>query len=168
MPIFYAYIRDRDLWRWSLENSRAVSMALGMIPKDFQAWSRFRNDIEHHDTARMIIQTGQSLCSYADQLITDQARNARQGRIGGYEVPIVNTTTLFSEVGNYLCETQRDIPFCAYYLDRHDGKRQWGLRGHGKVDLSLVAKQYGGGGHFNAAGFITGLDWYGESTCSSS
>ena len=41
-------------------------------------------------------------------------------------------------------------------------QRQWGLRGRGKVDLSIVAKQYGGGGHHDAAGFVTAQDWKGE------
>ena len=40
-------------------------------------------------------------------------------------------------------------------------QRQWGLRGRGKVDLSIVAKQYGGG-HHDASGFVTAQDWKGE------
>ena len=35
-----------------------------------------------------------------------------------------------------------------------NGKREWSLRSDdSRLDVSLVAQQYGGGGHRNAAGF---------------
>jgi len=47
-------------------------------------------------------------------------------------------------------------------MNRGDRQRQWGLRGRGAGDLSRVAEQYGGGGHANAAGFVTDCTWKGD------
>ena len=95
---------------------------------------------------------------YADSLVQEQASRALDMTLAGYTVPVVNTTTLFSEVGDYLCRQRPEIPFAAYYFDRQD-KRQWGLRSRGACDCSVVAKQFGGGGHPGAAGFVTEKGW---------
>jgi len=83
-------------------------------------------------------------------------------KIGGYEIPVVNASVLFSEVGHELCLKGLFTKlFSAYYFDRNN-KRQWGLRSIGDFDVSEIAKKYGGGGHRNAAGFETGKDWLGD------
>ena len=166
MPLFFSYIRDRDLWQWQLPQSKAVSVALWSYPREFAAWFPIMADMETDLGFRNFAKEGQGILRYADRLVEEQAARVTWGTIGGHYVPIVNTTTLFSEVGDYLC-SHATIPktectpvlFCAYYFDRADGQRQWGLRGHGNIDLSLVAQRYGGGGHRDAAGFVTAQDW---------
>lgn len=165
MPTFFKYVRDRDLWRWKLPDSKPVSLAYWSVDKtDFLAIEQFAQDLGEAEGYHRIVTEGQAMQRYADILVHEQARRATLGVLGGYTVPIVNATTLFSEVGDYLCTTRPEIMFCAYYFDRQDGQRQWGLRGHGKVDLSVVAKQMGGGGHFSAAGFTTEAGWLPEAT----
>jgi hypothetical protein len=164
MPIFFKYVRDRDLWRWALPDSMAVSLAYKVIPKDMLSIEQFAQNLGEAEGYHRIVTEGQAMQRYADALVQEQAVRIRCGMIGGYPVPFVNTTSLFSEVGDYLCRTLESIPFCAYYFDRNDGKRQWGLRGRGKVDCSAVAKQYGGGGHHDAAGFVTEPGWLPEPT----
>jgi nanoRNase/pAp phosphatase (c-di-AMP/oligoRNAs hydrolase) len=69
----------------------------------------------------------------------------------GYTVPRINVTHMISELGNKLAEKH---PFAALYFDTGDGKRVFSLRSvEGGVDVSEIAKQYGGGGHPHAAGF---------------
>ncbi len=95
------------------------------------------------------------------QIIDDHIKHARivsfglmTGKIGphgDYEVPVVNATVLFSDIAGELAKGK---PFGACYFDRADGKRQWSLRSSPDgVDVSEIAKLYGGGGHKNAAGF---------------
>jgi len=63
---------------------------------------------------------------------------------------------LFSYIAG---ELAKDRPFGTYYIDRHDGKRQWSLRSRdGGVDVSEIAKAHGGGGHKQAAGFEESLN----------
>lgn len=159
LPTFYKYVRDRDLWQWRLPHSKAISLAYRVRQRD--AWidlAQFAQDLDEAEGFHRIVTEGQAMERYAAMLVEEQAARAVEGIIAGYAVPIVNATTLFSEVGEYLCQTRPEIPFAAYFFDRQD-KRQWGLRGHGKVDLSAVAKQLGGGGHRDAAGFTTERGW---------
>ena len=81
------------------------------------------------------------------------------GTVVGYTVPIANATVFFSEVGDELCRRFPDAPFAAYYMDREDGLRQWGLRARGGFDTSAVAKKFGGGGHPGASGFTEPIPW---------
>ena len=75
----------------------------------------------------------------------------REMVIGGYRVPVANLPyTMSSDAGHELAKGR---PFAACYWDTPEG-RVFGLRSSDEgVDVSEVAKQYGGGGHRNAAGF---------------
>lgn len=162
MPTFFKYVRDRDLWRWQLPDSKPISVAYWMIDKDPLSIAQFAQDLEEADGYHRIVTEGTAMQRYADALVKEQAGRATHHVIGGHNVPLVNATTLFSEVGDYLCRMYAEAPFAAYYFDRKDGKRQWGLRSRGGFDCSLVAKAYGGGGHPGAAGFVTEQTWRGE------
>jgi hypothetical protein len=72
-------------------------------------------------------------------------------------MPVANATVFFSEVGERLLELNPAIDCAAYYLDRKDGKRQWGLRSRKTFDCSKVAQAFGGGGHKQASGFVQEL-----------
>lgn len=67
--------------------------------------------------------------------------------------PVANATVFFSEVGERLLELNPETPCAAYYFDRGDGVRQWGLRSRPDFDCSVIAAAFGGGGHKQAAGF---------------
>ena len=159
MPTFYKYIRDRDLWRFALPDSKAISLAYWTLEKDFLRIEQFAQDLEEAEGYHRLVTEGQAMQRYAEALVREQAARVRWGWIQGHRVPYVNTTTLFSEVGEYLCTTYDDAPFAAYFFDRADGQRQWGVRGKGQVDLSVLAKAMGGGGHPNAAGWTTEATW---------
>lgn len=69
-------------------------------------------------------------------------------------MPVSNATVFFSEVGERLLELNPSAECAAYYSDRNDGKRQWGLRSRAGFDCSVIAKAFGGGGHKQASGFV--------------
>jgi len=46
-------------------------------------------------------------------------------------------------------------PFAVGWFQRCDGMFQYSLRSRGEVDVSEVAKRFGGGGHVKAAGFVS-------------
>lgn len=148
IPDLVAYISDRDLWQFVLPQSREVFAAICSYPMDFQIWDNFDiNTLKQEGAVIMRLQT-QLVSSMCDQVIFKE--------IAGYRVPVANASTFFSDVPHELCLRYPDAPFAAYYFDRGDGKRQWGLRSIGEFDVSAVAKQFGGGGHLNAAGFTEG------------
>lgn len=158
MPTFFKYVRDRDLWQFALPDSKPISLAYWMIDKDPLSIEQFAQTLDEGEGYHRIVTEGTAMQRYADSLVKEQAARALRMTLAGYEVPVVNTTTLFSEVGDYLCQQNPDDPFVAYYFDRND-QRQWGLRSRFGFDCSIIAKQFGGGGHPGAAGFVTEKGW---------
>lgn len=149
-PWLVDYTEDRDLWRWALPHSREINAALRTYPLKFEEWDRL-SLLDPTD----LIAEGKAILRCERQVIDTHVRNAREIELAGHKIKAVNATTLFSEIAGELAESG---PFGACYFDRGDGKRQWSLRSRGDgLDVSEIAKQFGGGGHRNAAGFETVL-----------
>lgn len=71
----------------------------------------------------------------------------------GQDVPLVNAPQIdVSELGSCLANGE---PFAVAWWQRADGMFVYSLRSQepSKVDVSAVAKAFGGGGHARAAGF---------------
>lgn len=161
LPTFFKLVRDRDLWRFALPNSRAISMAYRTVMmQPFSVIAEFAQDLDDAGGYHRIVTEGEAMLRYGEVLVAEQAGKVFWVQIGGYRVPCANATTLFSEVGEYLCQAYPAAPFAAYVALRSDGQVQWGLRGRGTIDLSQVATQLGGGGHHDAAGFLTSLETF--------
>lgn len=145
-PWIVDYTEDRDLWRWELGESRAINAGLRSFPLDFATW-----DMLHEAGTKPLQADGTAILRREQQIIDDHIRHAREIEMDGHKILAVNATVLFSDIAG---ELAKDRPFGACYLDRHDGKRQWSLRSReGGIDVSEIAKNHGGGGHRNAAGF---------------
>lgn len=98
-----------------------------------------------------LVHEGRAILRYQSKLVDAIAATAREVEIGGHKILAANTSCLFSEVAEKLAQGR---PFGAAWFIRSDGKKQWSLRSReGGIDVSAVAKQRGGGGHFAAAGF---------------
>ena len=152
-PEFIKYVEDKDLWRFNLEDSREVNLGIESYPREFDAWNNFDSP---NSLAQLKID-GIAIKRFMTQLVKQSVGQARITKVGGYDVPVVNTTAFPSEVGNALCAKYPYHPFAAYYFDRKDGTRHWGFRSVGEFDVSEVAKKLGGGGHRNSAGFIESI-----------
>jgi len=153
IPILIDYVQDRDLWQWKLPHSKEISSGLQLLPMEFAAWE------EYFDTAKLpeLIAKGETILAYQNQHVEAVVkREARIITLAGFAVPIVNTTTLVSEVCGRLAE---DYPFAVTYFDT-DKDRVYSLRsrGRGGEDVSKIAKLFGGGGHPKASGFSIPLN----------
>ncbi len=148
VPLFFEYLQDRDLWKFELAGSKGVSQALRAYPMEFAVWSDLVWDVDR------LLREGPIIERFTEQMVSLMCDNAAMGSVGGHVVPIANATVFFSEVGDELCRRHPEAEFSAYYLDRKDGMRQWGLRSRGGFDTSEVAKALGGGGHPGASGFV--------------
>ena len=149
-PMFLDYIQDRDLWKFELENSKAINAAMFSYPMDFEVWSHTfigtRSLIELKEQGTAILRDRQK---QIDSLVSGWAIS--RATIGGYDVPCLNCPRpLASDVLNILAQNE---PFAAGYFDNAKN-RQFELRSTDEgVDVSQIARQFGGGGHRNAAGF---------------
>lgn len=156
LPKLVRYIKDRDLWLYKEPNSHEINAYIQSFEMTIENYANLYIELE--DDINSCIKAGSSIERYKNTMVKSMCKNAVMKNIGDYIVPVVNASILFSEVGHELCQPNKhgiSSSFAAYYFDRGDGKRQWGLRSIGDFDVSEVAKKYGGGGHKNAAGFIT-------------
>jgi len=148
-PHLVHYVQDRDLWRWELDRSREVNSAISSYPMTFEAWDGFLG-MRQADFVDGMASQGHHIERAKNQLVEIICKQAYETTIGGYKVLAVNATAHYSEVAGRLAEGR---PFGAAWFVRKDGKRQWSFRSDpGGIDVSELARQFGGGGHRHAAG----------------
>lgn len=158
VPQLFEYIQDRDLWQWEMIHSKAVSAALQMLKHDFIVWGHYLSDQQ----IPKLIDRGHTIIRYQRRCIEKSIApdNVAMIEIAGHTVPCINTTHLISEIGN---ELAKGHPFCAMYFETAN-KRIYSLRSDKNgIDVSEIAKLFGGGGHYHAAGFfidIPSISWH--------
>lgn len=156
-PPFVDYIEDRDLWRFRLPYSREISAYIASFPREFETWDAHIAGIGEVSYGSHAEATqGTAILRFERQKVEEMCGEAQWHEIAGHRVPVVNCPYNFGSLcGEWLNQHYPEAPFSAYYFDRGDGEQQWGLRSTG-FDVSAVAKQFGGGGHQRAAGFVKG------------
>lgn len=149
VPELIKYIQDRDLWRHELPNTHEVSAALFSYSYDFDVWDGLM--LGTNSIAALVEEGRGILRKQKKDLEELLPQTKRPMFIGGYSVYGANLPYQFSsEAGHILAE---GMPFGATYFDTPEG-RQFSLRSREDgIDVSEIAKQYGGGGHKHAAGF---------------
>lgn len=156
------YVQDRDLWEWKLAGTTAVMAWMDTMDR---TPANFAVAVKHNgprDGIEVIKTKGLAILEYQHRVITEHASRAALVKRDGYTFATVNATTLPSEIGHALLEKFPEADVAHMYNDRYDlGKRIHSLRSRkateGGVDVSAIAKKHGGGGHYSAAGYETGL-----------
>lgn len=149
-PKFIKLIGDRDLWRFQYgDDTRKFSAALRTYPMTFEKWDHLAQWPDH------LIEEGHGILRAHNANIQKFMADAYIGDVGGHTVPIVNVPYHYaSDTAHELLKKYPDAPFAGCWFKRADGMIQWSLRSEdSRLDVSEVAKQLGGGGHRNAAGF---------------
>lgn len=152
-PDLIRYVEDRDLWRFALPWSREVSAYMSTLPRTFEALIELHHRFEDGE-ARTIGELGSIAMRVVSQYVETQVPRAQRVRISGHDVPCINTTFAISEL---VGELAKAAPFAAGWFQREDGRFIYSLRSSAEsnVDVSAIAKSYGGGGHARAAGFTS-------------
>lgn len=146
-PALLNHIEDRDLWLFKLDGTREIQACVFSYPYDFETWDKLMNC----DTATLRIEGAAIERKHHKDIAELVAVCKRRLVIYGYNVPAASLPyTLSSDAGHLM---GKDEPFAACYYDTPQG-RCFSLRSaEDGVDVSEIAKQYGGGGHQHAAGF---------------
>ena len=148
VPKFIELIDDRDRRQCKFLDTKAFCLALSQQPQDFEVWDKVVWDYMHLVTRGEII----------DEYFTAQLNRAIDATkeyctILGKEGLCCNLPPMFaSEAGNILA--RESGTFGATWFKDKTGNIKWSLRSIGDYDVSIIAKQFKGGGHKNAAGFI--------------
>lgn len=154
IPTLVQYVQDRDLWKKQLSLSDQVFVTLRSFKKDFEVWDTLAR-LSYDDFLSLARMIGTPILEKRQRDVEAIASTYTWTEIGGYKVPTVHTSKLglTSDLGHYLCKLLPEAPFSAISWCDEDGNTRWGLRSVGDFDVSLIAQQFGGGGHKNAAGF---------------
>ena len=147
-PKFIQYIEDRDLWKWELPYSKEFSAAFDMVPFEYEEYCKFEDDSVFDDA----IKRGSYILAYSKTVVKKVAEGAQPRKLMGKDALVVNSPHWMSEVGSRLA------PSCdvavIWYWDHADHKTKVSLRSfHDAIDVSEIAKKFGGGGHKKASGF---------------
>jgi len=148
-PKFISYIEDRDLWKWELPYSKEFAAAFDMVPFEFEEFEKFEDDSVFDDA----VKRGSYILAYSKTVVKKVSEKASPRRLNGKSILVVNASHWMSEIGARL-SPDCDVAMIWYY-DHIDKMIKVSLRSfHDTVDVSEVAKKFGGGGHKKAAGFI--------------
>jgi oligoribonuclease NrnB/cAMP/cGMP phosphodiesterase (DHH superfamily) len=148
-PRMIKHIEDRDLWKWEIPYSKEFAAAFDMVPFEFDEFVKFEDDSAVDDA----IKRGSYILAYSKTVISKISKSAKHRQLGGNDVLVVNSPHWVSEIGASLS------PKCDFALIWHHDHTtcqvKVSLRAHhDDADVSEIAKQFGGGGHRKAAGFI--------------
>ncbi|WP_233343687.1 DHH family phosphoesterase [Burkholderia cepacia] len=149
-PLLLGHVEDRDLWRFRLPGTREIQAVMFSHEYSFEMWDK----LMAADRAALTQMTvaGAAIERKHHKDIAELVKASRRRMIiGGFNVPVANLPyTMASDAGNLMA---RGEPFAACYWDGPE-VRTFSLRAAiDGLDVSEIAKQYGGGGHAKASGF---------------
>ena len=112
--------------------------------KYFEEYIENNEEFKYTEKEKFLIKLGKD---NADNYIKQKTKEMFEAKIDGYKVGIVYAERFRSQLGNYLVEN-KNIDFSVII----NVSSSVSYRGKDKVDLSLFAAKYQGGGHKNASG----------------
>jgi hypothetical protein len=157
-PWWVNYTEDQDLWNWALPNSQEINAFLMVQPRTIEEWSVLTM-LDKDSAGR----AGHGVRQYIEYYTRSVVAEAQEGVLvfegRNYRTAVLNIPYAgVSEAGNALVKAGYEIGLA--WFERHDGVMQFSLRSEksGDVDVSIIAKNYGGGGHKSAAGFQVSVE----------
>lgn len=154
MPMHEAF--HAGLWRGTERNYEAWARALGYVYRhDFGGADWRLADNEWMAWFMPVAKRGTAILLSDEQMMQALLEQEHYISVANFRVPAINTPLLQSELGNQMCRRRPGAPFSVCYAKLADGRWRYSLRsrrGDG-MDVSVVAANFGGGGHRHAAGF---------------
>ena len=155
-PFLLRHIEDRDLWKFELAGTRQIQATIFSYPYDFEVWDQLVSSFDEFGGTPLTSE-GEAIERKHHKDVDELLKvTTREMVIGGHKVLIANLPyTLVSDAAHELAKNR---PFAGCYWDTPTG-RTFGLRSSDSgIDVSSIAKQYGGGGHEHASGFTVSYE----------
>ena len=181
VPLLIHHIDDYDRWQFKLEDTKAFQKALWSRPWTFADWKeRFLPGLgfcnyeayyaegeailrAHEQNVQSVVKGGARPCSIVPAIINSSDsykapwvwwHDEECGDTCGANGLAANCPPhLASDVGHELANQSGTFGLL-WSIDK-DNICKCSLRSNGDYDVSAIAKEFGGGGHKNAAGFTT-------------
>lgn len=153
-PSILKHIEDRDLWHWEIDNSREVLAYFDLFNFDFKIWDDIINEFDNNEIKRReFVGNGVLLMRQWNHLCENILKeDAMEVEFEGHRIYSINASAVFSsDLGNLL--SKKLPPMAIVWHQSNNGNFTVSLRSDGILDVSEIAKKYGGGGHKAAAGF---------------
>jgi oligoribonuclease NrnB/cAMP/cGMP phosphodiesterase (DHH superfamily) len=149
-PQLLNHVEDRDLWKFKLPHTREIQAAVFSYEYDFEVWSSLMTRSQKGIDDLIVEGTALERKHFKD--IKELVKLCeRTMDICGWIVPVASLPYTFSSDAGHLMA--QAMPFAACYWDTDD-HRIFSLRStDAGLDVSEIAKAFGGGGHAKAAGF---------------
>ncbi len=151
VPTLLQYVQDGDLYTFSLPDSHAVLAYCYAQPFHFETWATLSEKLENTKELHFVIERGKIYAEYFAILVEQIANKATLISFEGFECYLVGASGMFSSsVGNLLARMKPPI---GIVVNVHADMISVSLRSDISVDVSAIARKYGGNGHPQAAGF---------------
>ena len=151
-PWLVKFVEDHDLGRWGYNETRDVMSAVFSYEYSMQNWDMLHSVCESEVRLQRLVAEGSAISRKQSKDISELLQVFQvSDNIGGYVVPVANLPYTFSTEAGRLMSLGHAFAAC-WYATRNG--IEYSLRSQaGAVDVSEIAKIYGGGGHARAAGF---------------
>lgn len=145
-PEFINYVEDRDLWKFELRESREIALYISTVPHTTNDFDMLAS-CDGYEMSVM----AQGCKKYVDYMCRDAVQRSKLTRFWDYRARVICSAYIgISEMLNeLLLQDDCDIAVGWYVKD---GTMRVSLRST-DVDVSQLARVFGGGGHHRAAGF---------------
>jgi hypothetical protein len=155
VPLLLRYVEDKDIWRWSLRSSKEVNAALSAHTYTFQEF----HDIVlgGADAIKRLVDAGTAMLRQQSCIVQSLLKKAVKCTFAfapAVLACVVNSSVFASEIGNAMCVECGAALGVVWHYDHEEGKTRVSLRSNSDaVDVSVIARSMGGGGHRRASGF---------------
>ena len=153
MPRLIEFVQDRDLWTKEFPKTTAVYLLLESYGYDYDVWNDLLRDFDD-GFENQLIHDALAIERYYRRQIEEMAKQAAMQLLAGRMVPVAYVPYAFvSDVCAEMLRIYPEVDFAAAVV-KSFGETTYSLRSEDRrMDVSEIAKKYGGGGHRNAAGF---------------
>lgn len=161
---FVELVRQYDTWEWEAkENFRAkwlndlfyMEGIAAFEEKMIARLTENNNIFEFNELEKSILLLEEKRIQ---QFINQKQKEIKETTIGSYRIGIVHADRYHSEAGNVLAKNNPHLDLIALL---NLGSQRMSFRtAHKGVDVSVLAKSYGGGGHQPAAGATLSKDTF--------
>lgn len=163
VPWYFAYIGDRDIWAYKLENSKYVNESLFMLGyTNFDKLKQLHesDDQEKQKVYDKCVSVGLDLYTnkmlqleYAyKKAILCELLDEKQEPIATVWAVSNHNPRILNELGEYLYNDKRAQISLLYRYDLETNEIWCSLRSHKTVDCGIIAVRLGGGGHKSSSG----------------
>jgi c-di-AMP phosphodiesterase-like protein len=153
VPLAIQYVSDSDTWTNMMPDYKYINSYIYRSDNELtiENFDKLVLELEDKDKFEEIRKIGKALRENYEANVNIYIKKAELINFDGYEVYSVNAPSeIRSDLGHELALKTNSFSVIYYYLE---GKWKVSLRSVKDFDVSIIAKNHGGGGHKNAAAF---------------